>query len=73
MNRIALMIGLAMIGIAAAAVWATSPVGEALKASASSVLAAPPTSGHSLHGTAPKDMPLAKTHDHGFVFPPSDD
>jgi hypothetical protein len=66
MNRVALMIGLAAIGIVVAVGWASRPTADALKT-------ASPMSGLSLHGTAQiKDLPAARVDDHGFVFPASD-
>jgi hypothetical protein len=75
MTQSKLMIGLALIGAAAAAVWSVSADGDGSKASAAgqaSIAAA--TTGmsvHQTHDTVQLDgLPVAPSHDHGFVFAP---
>jgi hypothetical protein len=75
MTQSKFLIGLALIGAAAAAVWSVSTDGDGSKASAagqaSSIHAQ--TSGmsmHQTHGKAQMDaLPVAQSADHGFVFP----
>jgi hypothetical protein len=76
MTQSRLMIGLALVGAAAATVWSVSTNGDGSKASAAgeaASIAAPPTamSVHQTHGQAQLGvLPIAPSHDHGFVFAP---
>lgn len=75
MNRIGLIVGVALIGSAAVAVWSTSRIGDGLQASAadeaSSVSAPAGLAMHHLQsGTQIERLLVAPNHDHGFVFAP---
>lgn len=77
MNRIGWMVGFALMGTAAIAVWFALPGRDVLQASAANPisLAMPdaPVTGMSVHQSHDKavigNLPAAPTDDHGFVLP----
>jgi hypothetical protein len=76
MTQSKLMIGLALVGVAAAAVWSVSTGVDGSKASAAgqaSSVAGPPISAMAVHQQHGKPqlgvLPIAPAADHGFIFP----